>query len=285
MFWSSLCRWLLAAESYLLLVSLPPLPFSRYCTEWSMWRRIVIVQSFVCVCVSVSEGQNNAVLDIGITGGCWHPDPHCLYTCAFGFCSCMLQCWKRESQPSPCCDYVAAQELSCISGSVELDQAYTERGWRAGAAGSPGPSAPSATQLVWVNSTGVSIAAAKATAQELEAVKWLHLSNVGFLPGNVFILKLQELSVHPAPLESMDLSTMDAHVSAVSFNNAVPHAAKRAACYLSCTLHFMLFPLLSPILLSLMLISSLSFVPAPSYICVWMSWSLPALQYVFCVHV
>lgn len=41
-----------------------------------------------------------------------------------------------------------------------------------------------------------------------------------------------------------------------------------------------LFPLLSPVLLSLRLISSLFFAPAPPHICIWMSRSLPGLRVV-----
>lgn len=93
----------------------------------------------------------------------------CMYVCNVHrhVCVCTLQCWSRKfvALPPLLWDYVVACGSIVSQGASRVKSGLQRVGWRAGAAGSRGRSAPSATRTAWVNSTRVSTALAKAITQ------------------------------------------------------------------------------------------------------------------------
>lgn len=90
----------------------------------------------------------------------------CIYVCNVHIhvWECTLQCWSRKfvALPPLLWDYVVACGSILAQGASRVKSGLQRVGWRAGAAGSLGRSAPSATRTAWVNSTRVSTALAKA---------------------------------------------------------------------------------------------------------------------------
>lgn len=265
--------------------SLPP-PFSNlHCTERSMWRRIVNVPSFVNVCFR-KKGKQCRRGDRNYKRERLQRSPVCLLYVCFWVCMyvcarCNAEQGKSLPQPPPRWDYVvlgAALRLRERGVGSGLQRV----GWRAGAAGSRGRSAPSATRAAWVNSTRVSTAMAKAITQEHGAVTLLSIRPTTKPSSSRWLLCTVMWEVAVIPSSICHLSPWMLIFSAASLNNAASRAVKRAVCHLSCTPHRMQSPsLLSPVLLSLRLISPLFFAPAPPHICIWISQSLPGLC-VFC---
>jgi len=117
---------------------------------------------------------------------------------------CMLQRWKWKVAGSalPSLELCSGPGAALRLRERGVGSGLQRVGWRAGAAGSQGRSAPSATQAVWVGSTRVSTVTTKAAAQEHGAVTLLSICpTTGLsLPSLLYSTSERWLSIlHSAP--------------------------------------------------------------------------------------
>lgn len=135
-------------------------------------------ESVYAECTSVSERQGQGIRKRNYKRGARFAPGIIVIVCcmcvSMHVTVCTLQCWtgKVAASAHPSLGLCSIRGQHCVSGSVAWDRARRV-GWRAGAAGSRGPSAPSATQAAWVHSTRVSTVLAKATARQHRAVTLL----------------------------------------------------------------------------------------------------------------
>lgn len=264
-----------------LLWSLPPSLSNLLCTETSMWSRIENVPSFLNVCILSTfpeEGEQCRRGDRNYRRERLRRSPVYCLCVSVHVCVC-VHC-NAEQGKSLSCPPLAGI-MYWLGAALRLRERGVKSGlqrvgWRVGAAGSRGRSAPSATRAAWVNSTGVSTAIAKAITQEHRAVTLFSVCPMTKPPSSCYLLLINiwQVAVIPPSVFLPLASVIRCRgCSASSLNNAVPHAVKRAFCPLSCSLHAVSFLLssFSPHAAPPWLISSLFFEPAPPHVCMEIS--------------